>query len=542
MKLLNTVSKSVALEVVSSLNGINSSINYKFVRVHSPTYSGVCILLNFGEVHGEIASMFLRELTNHICSIIEFHFSELDDRLTALLKVDGLELSPFLEYLLGVQNYVVEVEKLESYDTPVNPIDEVGSINNSKTRLRGGSMANKETLATAELGIPANMFVKEVQGKDLVENGSNKLKSEIIHILTRSKEAKKFFPDIYEFTFSEITKFTRVVMPHYFDHVDLSRLILDTSIPIDCVKQCYVEIFSSLFSGFYVEKPVRAPKDYVNRMFFDRVERRTRQVLDEFKGFSTTLNQMMENGFVLNDYQVPPLFELLDLIKTKQDVMARLAVNTVYESHHDLIASNILVNFSKADMALKNFKLIDCRGEGETGYQYRHWFYDLCKAKFFVSGYDLIRRKFTKLQMRNLNGTINVHLGFDLSNEVTQRYLELNASLFGLIESATGTVDVVLNDPNWKEKILFGEGLMFLADIPPRIVDEADEEMVLCFYCFGIQLLMQYLEQYLQIAEMSDLRKTDSNLLLDNSRSVTTSHELSVSSSTSGGRLAEALS
>jgi hypothetical protein len=509
MKLMNIVSKSVVLEAATNLGKEITSVSYKFVRICSQNHTKLFLLMDICGVCSEAVSMFLRDVIGHDCSVTEIHFSEQDERLLLLLE-NEIEIPPFLEYLLGVQNCLVEIDKLESYDSPINLIDDLGGIDTLGTSLRGGSMATKGTLSEADYGVSANFFVKDVQGRDLVENGSKKLMHEAVHILTRSARIRRFFPNICDFTTSDITKYTRVVMPHYSDYVDLSRLVLDSSISVLHIKQCFTDIFSSLFSDFYEEKRgINPPGDYVERMFFERAERRIGQVLGEFRGFSETLNRLIADGFILNGCRVPSLWDVLHSIKANSPAMMRLSINSVHESHHDLIASNILVNFSKVDMALQDFKLIDCRGEGETGEQYRHWFYDLCKAKFFVSGYDLIRRDFYKLHLERSGDLIDVTFNFDISHEMTRRYLELDAAFFEIISGALGAAGVVLKDPNWQEKILFGEGFMFIADIPPRIVDEADENMVLAFYCFGMHLLMRYLEKYLHQNIFSHVQLVD---------------------------------
>ena len=108
-------------------------------------------------------------------------------------------------------------------------------------------MASKTTLSNDNENFSCSKITKEVRGENLVENGSEKLRSEILHILTRDERVKKFFPKILDFNFSKLTGYTKVVMPRYFNATDLSQLILDSAIPISSVKECYLKIFTSLF-------------------------------------------------------------------------------------------------------------------------------------------------------------------------------------------------------------------------------------------------------------------------------------------------------
>ena len=135
MDLLSTISKSVALEISSDQERKNACVVYRIVRICSLDYVKVCLLLNIRDISREAVSMLLREVADHTYSVTEIYFSEREERLALLLE-NPMEIPPFLEYLLDVQNCIVEIEKSEFYNSPVNLIDEVGEIDGSMSSLQ----------------------------------------------------------------------------------------------------------------------------------------------------------------------------------------------------------------------------------------------------------------------------------------------------------------------------------------------------------------------------------------------------------------------
>lgn len=497
-------SESTALANLDTIFKPGSTFSqHKLLRIHSPIYSGLGVLLSYeGKNYRDISLALLKHIDHINESILELTISNISQKLLILMKANLINFPQLLDHSLEICEYIADFPVNEKYCSAINEINEANTSYGNSKKLRGGSMASKTTSISNSKSPYYNTVTKEIRGKDLVENGSEKLRSEIFHILTRENKVKNFFPDILEFTYSTLTKYTKVVMPCYFKSTDLSHIILDSSIPISSVKETYNSILSSLFSNFYITQKSTFPsEDYIEKLFFSRVQRRIQQIFNEFDSFSPELNKIIKEGFVLNGRDVPSLLTLINYIKKDRAAMERLTIKDVFESHHDLIASNILVDFCKDSLRLKDFKLIDCRGENEIGKSYRHWFYDLCKAKFFVSGYDLIRRDYFSQEIQKKSHKIHINFDFEPDSETVSRYQELNQSFFEIVETSDQTLRLVLSDPYWKEKICFGEGFMFIADIPPRIVDEGSQEMVIAFYVYGIQLLLEYIDKYVSIKE-----------------------------------------
>ena len=483
-------------DIIKFNNNINrQSQNFKkeFVKIHSNEYRGIALLLCFeAEFFDDIINNFWRKINFLDEIILELYFSDYSKRLLLLLKIDkNNKLSQFINCCQNIDEYKRSFEIFENYKASVNP------VTLKKHLLRGGSLANKKIINQNRKNPTSKKVIKEVTGKDIAENGYSKLRNEILHILSRRNEIQKFYPEINEFSFSKLSKVVKAIMPLYYKSANLSDLIFDLNIPVDEVKKCYIKIFSSLFCHFYsVKKKEKPAADLVDRLYFQRVNRRINQVITAFKSFSPTLNNIISNGFYLNWEKVPPLNEIMSFAQSKKEAILRLTPENLCESHHDLIASNILVNFSKSDMKLIDFKLIDCRGENEVSSKYRHWSYDLSKAKFFLSGYEIIRRGYADLKIKQNNKKIEVSYGFHNDNEIVKRHESLNHDFFKIISGSTNSV-IITKDLHWKEKILFGEGLMYIADIPPRIVDEADEEMAITFYCHGINIFLKYINKFL---------------------------------------------
>ena len=152
----------------------------------------------------------------------------------------------------------------------------------------------------------------------------------------------------------------------------------------------------------------------------------------------------------------------------------------------DLIPSNIVVDINDLEEKINNFKLIDPRGEGDTGINNRHFTYDIGKLLFGYSGFELLRgvtkEKNYILEQSKTNNVYSFQFAmksnictekFENSRKEVLKQLELNKyNYFDSIELVN----------TYKEKILLAEAYCFFADLPCRMINGDAEEILLCFY------------------------------------------------------------
>ena len=333
-----------------------------------------------------------------------------------------------------------------------------------------------------------------------INNGYSKLFYEAKHMQQyNSANNVKLYPEIYEIKGSG-NKLV-VKMEYLFNGVTLTDLLFNNLVGRKYIKNSLSNIIDKLFNELYLKKKNIIPnKDYLNINYFDRLSSRieeTKKILRKRNDY-VKLKSALIDGIYIDNVFYPSVSEYNDFLRKNFIALNKLSILNCTESHQDLIPSNIIVDFDLDKQSINGFKLVDPRGEGDTGQDNRHFTYDMGKLLFGLSGFEIFRRKNKKdyyslecdkkTDVYNYRFNIKQDISINKLNyarEILLKKLEKNK--YEYFES----INLV---ETYKEKILFAEAYCFFADIPCRLIDKEDEDTLLCFYIRGMQCLTKFME------------------------------------------------
>ena len=359
---------------------------------------------------------------------------------------------------------------------------------NDNLKFNGGSVAK------IDFDKSKNMIKKSVGlNNEGINNGYTKLFYEAKHMQQYNKFNNKLYPDIYEMR--KRGKDLVIKMEYLYHGVTLTDLLLNNKVGIKYIKNSLSYIVDEMFNKLYLKKKNIIPdQNYLEKNYFGRVSSRietVKKILRTNNNYPRLKSAIM-NGVILNGKYYPSILEYNDVLRNDSFALKKFEILNCTESHQDLIPSNIVLDFDYMNDQIIDFKLIDPRGEGDTGINNRHFTYDIGKLLFGFSGFELYRRSELKtyiLKSKLIDGIYNytfkdqklfLNKKFDIARDILLNKLEKNK--YKYFES----IDLI---DTYKEKILLAESYCFFADLPCRLVKGDNEEVLMCFYLKGIELL-----------------------------------------------------
>jgi len=415
--------------------------------------------------------------------------------------LNDLELFKKIPLAVAVNNACFEIISESTYICDSNNHDGVGKFlgeffNNKKIRrinkFNGGSVCHVNYDKTNRC------IHKEVNiNNEGINNGYSKLFYEAKHMQQYNLLNKyKFYPDIYEI--KEKNQKLVVKMEYLYQGLTLTDLLLNKNIGNKFIKNSLSNIIDKLFSDLYfTKKNVFPNNNYLNINYFDRLNNRLETVLKILRKNNNypRIKSAIQDGIYLNNKYYPTVLEYNRFLQKDKGALQKLIINNCTESHQDLIPSNIVVDYNNQLTEITNFKLIDPRGEGDTGLDTRHFTYDIGKLLFGLNGFELFRRlnlrKNYSLSSEHINNIY--HYKFKInSNILTDKFMKARNTVLKKIEdNKYKYFDSINLIETYKEKILLAEAYCFFADLPCRLINGDDEEVLLCFYLRGIECLTE---------------------------------------------------
>lgn len=328
-----------------------------------------------------------------------------------------------------------------------------------------------------------------------IENGHDKLLNEALFIKKQAKN-NNFYPRVLDVTYKN--EDLVVEYEYLFDGVTLADLIFD-----DNLSQAYIDnslefVINRLFNEYYIPKGIVPDDGYLNVCYFNRLRRRMDVTLElietEFGGW-IRLKDAILNGVVLNGSYYPGIYEYLNYLERDTKLHEILMINRNYESHHDLIPENIVVNATGKLNRIAGFKLIDPRGEFETGENNRHYVYDMGKMFFGLDCYGLFRKGFFN------NDFSHFSLKANEGNDYVLMFNNASVTVKHLIDSQKTLWNVLGRlraefSSDWEKRklqYLFSFSFMYLPDIPCRIIAEKEEMLAIAFYTRGMMIMRNFM-------------------------------------------------
>lgn len=368
---------------------------------------------------------------------------------------------------------------------------------NFKIYEMGGSCCDKHVDRENQI------FIKEIRKNvEGVANGFKKFYYEIKHM--QKCKNHELFPKILFIIDTE--EWYKVGMEYCYNGCTLLDLLRNSNVKMEYYKESVEFILESLFTNYYSIRKMSTPNmAYLDVCYFDRIVTRLNEIdkLDVTNNyhFSNTLSRMMREKIIINGEEYAPLKDYIEFLRNDLELREKLMIRHNTESHHDLCPLNILVDYKQSQEFIHDFRLIDPRGESETGIDVRNCMYDMGKFLLGLDLFDIFRIFNGKIEPKvyefNLNreGTISISFSLKDGNIIAERYKVAYKEFWRFMDKKNYYSEIVDED-YCKLKYLFSFAMMYHSDIPCRILYEKDEEMALLMYMRGMMLIKEFLIYY----------------------------------------------
>ena len=367
--------------------------------------------------------------------------------------------------------------------------------NNFKIYNLGGSCCNRRVRDLQGKKIFVKEINKNVQG---IDNGYRKFKYEVQHMKNHFNTG--LFPQIiYEDDDGQIYS---VGMEYCFDGVALSDLIRNESVDIKYFYRSFDYIMEELFERMYLLGKGEVDRKYLDTCYFDRVTDRLNKIVEynmvQKYGFSNLIYKIMEEGCVINDLYYAPVIDYIAYIKNSVEIRKRLEISYSTQCHYDSCPLNILVDIDLMSERVRDFKLIDVRGEEETGKEKRHLMYDMGKMLLGLDTFDLFRifnsqNGTFRFNVDNTTKIPQIHFSF-IEGTIYERYKLAYEHFWTFMKERNYFAEELNEDKeNLRLKFLFSQSMMYHPDVPCRIIYEKDEKLAIQMYMRGYMCIKEFL-------------------------------------------------
>ncbi len=326
-----------------------------------------------------------------------------------------------------------------------------------------------------------------------IENGHDKLWHEAEFIMQQNL-INEYYPRINDVRYQG--EYLVVEYEYLFQGITLADLIFDSRFSNSFLKQSLRKIAHDLFNNFYVKKELPPNPTYLYDCYFDRLKRRINRSLElintDFTNWSR-LRAALTQGIFINEAYYPPITDYLEYLMADSQLQRQIMIHNCYNAHHDLIPENIMVDVQEGLAAIHAFRLIDPRGDAETGLTNRHPMYDMGKMFFGLDCYSLFRRAMLKQDFSDFeyicHGENNYTLVYRTESPVVQRLMYCQHLWMDLLKEQAGNAW-----PRKQKQYAFAFAFMYHPDIPCRIVAEQNEDLCILFYLRGMMVLRYCLQ------------------------------------------------
>lgn len=369
------------------------------------------------------------------------------------------------------------------------------NMNKFKIYNLGGSCCTRRIENYMGKKIMVKEIDKQIQG---VENGYDKFFYEIQHMKKYSDTG--FFPSIlYE---REIGNKYSVGMEYCFNGATLSDLLRNDCVDINYFFNSFDFIMKTIFERIYFVERGEIVNDYIERCYLNRVLNRLGRIykdkMIEKYGFSDCFSKLLSKGCIINGVFYAPVYKYINYIKNNSNILDKVKVMYSTQCHYDLCPLNIVVDANFSEDRISDFKLIDVRGEGETGITKRHFMYDMGKMLLGLDTFDIFRifREGGQVFEFHINSNTEVvRIDFVFrENTIYKRYKNAYNHFWDFMEVNNYFADILNEDENsLRLKYLFSQSMMYHPDIPCRIIYEKDESLAILMYMRGMFFIKSFL-------------------------------------------------
>lgn len=343
------------------------------------------------------------------------------------------------------------------------------------------------------------VFIKEinrnVQG---IENGYDKFKYEIQHM--KEHYDTGLYPEIiFEENFGAMYS---VGMQYCYNGATLSDLVRNSWVNIEYFCKSFEYVMEELFERMYLQEKGKVIENYLDICYFDRILSRLNKVIEnhmlEKYGFSDLIAKMMKEGCNINGVYYAPITEYIDYMRKDIDLLEKINVSYSTQCHYDLCPLNILVDIDFEKERISDFKLIDVRGEKDTGKAKRHLMYDMGKMLLGLDTFDIFRIFNNYGETFNFfkdNNGVVPEISFSFVKDSIHERYKTAYNYFWIFMEKKKYYAAELNEEksNLRLKYLFSQCMMYHPDIPCRIICEKDEKLAILMYMRGLMCIKTFL-------------------------------------------------
>lgn len=322
-----------------------------------------------------------------------------------------------------------------------------------------------------------------------IENGHNKLVHEINYIKQMNKECN-LFPNILSSYYKDDYLYAEI--EYLFNGECFTDLIFDKNIKKEYLDKSLEKIMITLMKEYYIKLDSKINLNYWDDCYINRTIRRLNISIDMIKEKNINMNKLKKcilNGITVNGIYYASAYKYMDYLKSHKEYYNYIQPNNTYRSHHDLISENILIKRGKN--SISDFKMIDPRGESETGKENRHFIYDMGKMLFGLDCYGLFRKayhenNFENFKFENISDR-NYKLTYNVDSFIVNNLMYLQEIFLDYFYKYY--TKLVSENENIELQLMFSAACMYIPDIPCRMIDEKIEELCIIFYARGSMFL-----------------------------------------------------
>jgi hypothetical protein len=331
-----------------------------------------------------------------------------------------------------------------------------------------------------------------------IDNGHDKLFYEAAHI--RATPFAAYFPAVNSVRYDGDT--LCVDMQYLYGGTTLADVLRNPSVSAEYFAESLDFILRDMFDGFFIPAQTALRADYIDKFYLLRTQERIETTFGIMASRTVKwrrLEKALLDGAYINGAFYPGVLQYLTHIRGDARLLRRLHAERAYNTHHDLIPGNILVDTSGRDDRVSNYKLIDPRGALETGFDGRHYMYDVGKLLFGIDCYDIIRM--AHRDPESALYTLTVTDGGD-ADSYELRFGAGAARYRDALYHCMDTLREIFTARNpggdWETerlRYLFAFAFMYHPDIPCRMVDENTQEMSLMFCLRGLMAIRFFMDE-----------------------------------------------
>lgn len=322
-----------------------------------------------------------------------------------------------------------------------------------------------------------------------VENGHHKLTHEIQYLRQMNQECELFprvLSDYYK------NDYLYMELEYLFEGESLADLIFDDTVDTEYVERSIECIISRLFKEFYIKRFSEINPAYWYDCYIARTIRRLNvslQLIQEKNLNWSELRGCILHGITINGISYPSAYQYMEYLSSHMEALKNIRPHASYRTHHDLIPENILIQ--RGSHCVADFKMIDPRGESETGIGNRHFIYDMGKMLFGLDCYGLFRRAYHEEQFKAFrfvrNASFCYELMYNKRDKTVQKLINAQKTFVNTYYSCCQKTEE--GNENSLLQLMFSAACMYIPDIPCRMIDENMEELCIAFYARGCMFL-----------------------------------------------------